>query len=108
MANFTLYTVSYLYDIISKYGDKTVIYRGVKSKEYKLVPKVRRLKHFKTGEIKPNDKRFILRLFMQQAIPHLSFRPENESFKIYPESCHHMDHCTGGSFYNTSESKRAL
>lgn len=47
-----------------------VIYRGVKSAECELIPKVGRRRR-KKKPLQPNDERYILTLFKQRAIAHL-------------------------------------
>ena len=80
MAQFTINSFSDLHDIVESYGNAaitTVIYRGVKSSSYKLIPKIGRLKHFKSKDLQENDEKLILRLFKQQAIPYLTITPNS-------------------------------
>jgi hypothetical protein len=66
-----------LYKSVESYSDITVVYRGVKSISYKLIPKIGRYKklHF-SNRLK--EERTILRLFREQAVSHLTFTPEND------------------------------
>lgn len=62
---------------VESYGDKSIIYRGVRDLSYKLVPRVGRYKKFLPFNVEKVEKT-ILRLFREQALPYLSFRPEND------------------------------
>ena len=68
-------------DVIQRYGNSGItamIYRGVRSVDYKLIPKVGRLKGFRKPEIGLNDERFILKLFKQQGILQVDSIPSND------------------------------
>jgi hypothetical protein len=78
MAEFTISSFGDFHELVENYKDKSVVYRGVKSIEYELIPKIGRLKNFNNEDFKTNDEKFILRLFMQQALPYLSSRPETD------------------------------
>lgn len=78
MNEYTISSFSDFHKQVENYKDKSVVYRGVRSHEYELIPKVGRLKNFKNENLKTNDEKFILRLFMQQAFPYLTVRPETE------------------------------
>ena len=56
---------------VEEFSGQTVIYRGVKSTSYALIPKIGRHKEVR-GE------RTILRLFREQAVPYLGFDPRND------------------------------
>jgi hypothetical protein len=73
----TIQSVEDLLGIVQEYAKKTVIYRGVTSSEYELVPKVgRRRRHGRVLE--PKDERYILSLFKQRAIAHLPRTPNDD------------------------------
>ena len=60
--------------VVQEYGKITVIYRGVGSAKYQLIPKVgRRRRSGKALETK--DEKYILSLFKQRAIAHLERTP---------------------------------
>lgn len=61
-----------LHNIIQSYQKKTIIYRGVRDGSYELQPDAGRY------GLTENQERMILRLFKDQALPYLNFRPENE------------------------------
>ena len=78
MSEYTITSFNDFVEIVENYQNKSVVYRGVKSHEYELIPKIGRLRTFKNENMRPNDEKYILRLFMQQALPFLTFRPETE------------------------------
>jgi hypothetical protein len=65
-----------LHTALKKYSGKIVIYRGVTNANYKLIPKLGRLK-CKSGDILKEEKT-ILRLFKEQSRPYLDFIPSND------------------------------
>ena len=72
-----------LHEIINNYGSRTMIYRGVKSKNYKLIPEIGRIKlppSYKTQSSmsKEKNEKEILRLFKERALPYLDFVPETD------------------------------
>jgi FRG domain len=73
----TIKSVEDLLGIVQEYANTSVIYRGVKSSEYELLPKVgRRRRNNKVLE--PKDERYILSLFKQRAIAHLHRAPTDD------------------------------
>lgn len=77
MQSKTIQSVEDLLGIVQEYGNTTVIYRGVKSSEYELIPKVGRRRR-KKKVLQPKDERYILTLFKQRAIAHLQRAPTDE------------------------------
>jgi len=77
MADHQISTFNDLSRVVEKYSDIKVIYRGVKSTSYELIPKIGRYKevHFRN---RLKEERTILRLFREQALPYLAFNPEND------------------------------
>lgn len=64
-----------LIDFATSYGKSTVIYRGVKSTEYELIPKIgRRMRNGRPLTVK--QELYILRLFKQRAIAHMNRVPD--------------------------------
>jgi len=70
-------TFAQLHDAIGAFGKLTVAYRGVRKKTYSLVPKAGRYDQFSEGEVEKQEKT-MLRLFKQQALPHLIYTPTND------------------------------
>lgn len=63
--------------VVQGYAKATVIYRGVRSSKYELIPAIgRRRWSGKALELK--DERYILRLFKQRAIAHLDRTPTDD------------------------------
>jgi hypothetical protein len=77
MADRLISSFNDLYRSVETYSDLTVVYRGVKSLSYALIPKIGRYKnvHFSN---RLREERTILRLFREQAVPYLTFDPEND------------------------------
>jgi FRG domain len=70
-------SVEELLGVAQKYLNKPVIYRGVKSSRYELVPKIgRRRKNSKA--LSTANEKYILNLFKQRAIAHLQREPKND------------------------------
>lgn len=70
----TIESVENLLEIVQGYTNATVIYRGVVSSNYDLIPKIgRRRRGGKLLELK--NERYIFRLFKQRAIVHLGRTP---------------------------------
>jgi type I restriction enzyme M protein len=69
-----------LHSALERYERKTMIYRGVPDQSYELVPKVGRYNEFKALDppVMKAKEKFILRLFKDQALPHVGFRPETD------------------------------
>lgn len=70
-------TFNDLYKCVEAYSDISVVYRGVRSVSHELIPKIGRYKklHFKNRQ---KEEHNILRLFREQALPYLSFIPQND------------------------------
>ena len=67
-----------LHDAIADYDARTVIYRGVKSVKYPLVPKIGRIVPPESARSREWNEKEILRLFKEQALPYLNFTPEHD------------------------------
>jgi FRG domain len=77
MADIAISDFGDLHSAVQGYSGAPVIYRGVKSLDYKLVPKIGRYKKPRTHDRLKDDK-YILTLFRQQATPYLVVKPEND------------------------------
>lgn len=67
-----------LHEIIEKYDARTVIYRGMKSVQYPLIPKIGRIVPPDSAKSKEWNEKEILRLFKEQSLPYLDFMPTND------------------------------
>ncbi len=75
----TIESVDDLLGIVRDYTTATVIYRGVKSSSYQLIPKIgRRRKGRDNDSLEIKDERYILRLFKQRGIAHLNRTPADD------------------------------
>jgi len=74
MADKTVDSFDDLHRVVNKYGKRTVIFRGVTRTDYELIPEVGRYDEFTASNVEEKERR-ILRLFKEQALPYLSFRP---------------------------------
>jgi len=61
---------------IASYGKKSMIFRGVKSVSYALIPKIGRI--IPTSPSKEDNEKEILRLFKQKALPYVDFLPTTD------------------------------
>jgi hypothetical protein len=78
MKEFEIKTFTELHEIIEHYDARTVIYRGVKSVKYPLIPKIGRIVPPDSVRSREANEREILRLFKEQALPYLDFMPAND------------------------------
>lgn len=73
-----IHTFTELHEIIDTYDARTVIYRGMKSVKYPLIPKIGRIEPPKSiGSREANEKE-ILRLFKERALRFLDFIPTSD------------------------------
>lgn len=63
---------------IEQYDARTVIYRGVKSVQFPLIPKIGRIVPPDSAKSKEWNEKEILRLFKEQSLPYLDFMPTND------------------------------
>jgi type I restriction enzyme M protein len=73
----TIESMEDLLSVVREYASMSVIYRGVTSSQYELVPKVGR-RHRGEKLLEPKDERIILSHFEQRAIAHLRIVPNNK------------------------------
>ncbi|HSL43520.1 MAG TPA: FRG domain-containing protein [Anaerolineales bacterium] len=67
-----------LHEMIENYDARTVIYRGVRSVQYPLIPKIGRIVPPDSARSKEWNEKEILRLFKEQSLPYLDFMPTND------------------------------
>jgi type I restriction enzyme M protein len=78
MKEIEISTVSALHEIIETYDARTVIYRGMKSVKFPLMPKIGRIiPPDSIGSREANEKE-IIRLFKERALRFLEFMPGND------------------------------
>lgn len=77
MTDHRISSFSEFHTLITSYSDIAVVYRGVRSVDHKLVPKVGRYGHLHSRD-RGKEERQILKLFKEQAIPYLTFAPEDD------------------------------
>jgi len=66
------------HEIIDDYDARTVIYRGMKSVDYPLIPKVGRLNPPESIGSREKNEHEILRLFKERAFQYLDFTPASD------------------------------
>jgi hypothetical protein len=71
-------TFSALHDLIEKYDARTVIYRGIKSVKYPLMPKVGRIVPPHSIRSRQANEKEILRLFKERALRFLDYVPTTD------------------------------
>ena len=71
-------TFNEFHEIIENYDARTVIYRGVKSAYYPLIPKIGRIVPPKSVRSREQNEQEILRLFKEKALPYLDFIPNSD------------------------------
>lgn len=64
--------------IIAQYDARTVIYRGMKSAEYPLIPKIGRILPPASVDSREKNEQEILRLFKERAFQYLDFTPTSD------------------------------
>lgn len=73
-----IHTFAELHKIIDAYDARTVIYRGMKSVKYPLIPKIGRIVPPKSIGSKEANEKEILRLFKERALRFLDFMPSSD------------------------------
>jgi hypothetical protein len=66
------------HSVVEKYDARSVIYRGVKSVNYPLLPKIGRVIPPDAIGSREKNEHEILRLFKQRAFQYLDFTPRND------------------------------
>jgi hypothetical protein len=78
MATRQIKTVQDFIGAVEDYGQIGLIYRGVKSCDYALKPKIGRLKVLNGGDFESHHEKHIIHLFKQRAVPFLTRLPSSE------------------------------
>ncbi len=67
-----------LHELLEEYDARTVIYRGMKSVQFPLIPKIARLVPPDSVKSREWNEKEILRLFKERSLPYLDFMPTND------------------------------
>ena len=78
MEEYVIHSFGELHDIIDRYSDQTMIYRGVKSVDFNLLPKIGRISPSTPSDDKGENEREILRIFKERALPYLTSIPQTD------------------------------
>src|SRR5215208_4267882 len=78
MKEIEINTFAALHEIIEAYDARTVIYRGIKSVKFPLIPKVGRIVPPKSIRSQTANEKEILRLFKERALRFLDFIPDTD------------------------------
>ena len=73
-----IHTFAELHEIIDTYDARTVIYRGMKSVKYPLIPKIGRIEPPPSIGSRETNEKEILRLFKERALRFLDFMPTSD------------------------------
>lgn len=71
-------TIQNFFNFLETHSKTDLIFRGVKSVEYKLVPKIGRVKNPEGTILTLEQEKFILDLFKQKSQPYLKYEPKSE------------------------------
>ncbi len=77
MTDYIINSFMELHEIVQGYSS-TVVFRGVKSDSYKLIPKIGRYKKFQNIKSIEKEESHILRLFKEKSFPYLQYIPKND------------------------------
>ena len=78
MQVYVIETFPRFHEIIEQYNARTVIYRGMKSVEYPLIPKIGRIVPPDSVGSREKNEHEILRLFKERAFQYLDFTPASD------------------------------
>ena len=74
----TINSFTELHELIETYGKKVMIYRGVKSVNFDLLPKIGRLSPPLLTDDKSENEKEIIRKFKERALPYLTTIPQTD------------------------------
>jgi hypothetical protein len=78
MQEYVIETFPQFHEIIEQYNARTVIFRGIKSLEYPLIPKIGRVVPPDSIGSREKNEQEILRLFKERAFQYLDFTPASD------------------------------
>lgn len=77
MADRIISSFTHLHEAVESYSDLTVVFRGARSLTHTLKPTIGRYAKLHSKN-RLKEEQAILRLFREQAVPYLTFTPEND------------------------------
>src|ERR1700733_13069688 len=77
MADIEISSFHRRHEAVEGYNDQTVVFRGHRSLDHKLIPKIGRYAKLHLAD-RLKEERTILRLFKDESVPYLSFLPQND------------------------------
>ena len=78
MEEYVIHSFGELHNIIDRYGTRIMIYRGVESVRFDLVPKIGRISPPSPSEGKSENEQEIIRIFKERALPYLTSVPQTD------------------------------
>ena len=78
MKEYRIGSFSEFHKVIEQYDARTVLYRGMKSVEYPLIPKIGRIIPPESVDSQEKNEKEILRLFKERAFLYLDFTPTSD------------------------------
>ena len=78
MEEYLIHSFGDLHNIIDRYGTQIMIYRGVKSVTFDLVPKIGRLSPPSPDDDLGENEAEIIRIFQEKALPFLTSIPQSD------------------------------
>ena len=78
MKQIEIHTFEELHQIIEAYDERTIIYRGMKSAKFPLIPKIGRIVPPRSIGSRETNEQEILRLFQERALRFIDFMPTTD------------------------------
>src|SRR5215211_6252049 len=78
MKEIKIHTFTELHEVIATYDERTIIYRGMKSVKYPLIPKIGRIVPPPSIGSREANEQEILRLFKERALRFIDFMPTSD------------------------------
>src|SRR5215211_2540826 len=78
MKEIKIHTFTELHEVIAPYDERTIIYRGMKSVKYPLIPKIGRIVPPPSIGSREANEQEILRLFKERALRFIDFTPTSD------------------------------
>ncbi len=78
MNEYVIHSFGELHETIERYNNEVMIYRGVKSIDFDLLPKIGRISPPTAAEDKGDNEKEIIRTFKERALPFLTSVPQTD------------------------------